>query len=408
MRAGKERGDAGDEPALPRFSIPQLFEMLLHLAEQRARVEPSREPRQPCLRCLRRDMYGEGAAAEGEAVANAPEEPEASEAPTSVLDPGDRRYWSNVSPDSSWMDAHLPDHLPDPTLSPSVAQSPDRTANAPGDDAIASGPTSTYYSSRASSPSPSRIVPPRRFRDTVTNPAAPVPNHAEARPSSSRPMAAARTSSRDPQATTHTSCRHRSSTSIPASAVAPTAASTSAAAVPARATSAWPAVVAGPHVGTRLPAPAAPPVAAPPVAAPHVAAPHVAAPPVAAAPVAAPPAAAPPVATAPVAAPPAAAPPVAAPPVAVPPVAVPPVAAVAPAAALPAANVHGGQDGTAQVWYVVTRGRRVGVFDNHSLVVWSVTGVRGNASRSFGTREEAERAYQEALDMRIVQEVPAP
>lgn len=29
-----------------------------------------------------------------------------------------------------------------------------------------------------------------------------------------------------------------------------------------------------------------------------------------------------------------------------------------------------------------------------SLVVWSVTGVRGNTSRSFGTREEAERALQ--------------
>ncbi|KAI0671338.1 hypothetical protein C8Q78DRAFT_1078169 [Trametes maxima] len=58
-----------------------------------------------------------------------------------------------------------------------------------------------------------------------------------------------------------------------------------------------------------------------------------------------------------------------------------------------------------QVWYSVTCGRRVGVFDNLSVVVWSVNGVRGNASRSFSSREDAEKAFKEAEALGLVTQV---
>ncbi|KAH9477996.1 hypothetical protein JR316_0010229 [Psilocybe cubensis] len=181
---------------------------------------------------------------------------------------------------------------------------------------------------------------------------------------------------------------------------------------------------------------AAAPVAAAPVAAAHVAAPiavapiatahvaaaapvaanHIAAAPVATAPVAATHVAAAPVATAPVAAAHVAAP------IAVAPIATAHVAAAAPVtanhiaaapvatapvAAAPVAAAHTGfcpncqmqiHFHTPEPYYVVTKGKRVGVFTGWHNVSPLVTGVRGSVYRRYSNEAAAYAAFQEALD----------
>ncbi|EIW59143.1 uncharacterized protein TRAVEDRAFT_46453 [Trametes versicolor FP-101664 SS1] len=443
MNSGdSERGDADEQFASPRFSIAQLFELLLHIAQRSNGTYHSSTQTGACGRpasgAFRGTCTDEGggrevpiatAAPSGSAAPETSDRASASVAPSGPSDPGDRRYWSNVSPGSSWMENYLPDYLPDHNARSSLSRDSDPTTSAVGVDADNSSPASTYHSSRASSPSPSRNEPAptvRRSRDAPTTNTSAGLTRLDPRSSSSRLAAPACTSTPDTrQAATPAAAgpsRHRSSASIPSKSFAAPLATTTTA-TPVRFSSMRGASTMGPPAGaaTRLSA-AAPPAAAVPVVA-NAAPPALVA---TTAPAAATPAVAPAIATAPVLAHAAATAPVLAPAAATAPVLAPAplpavVAAAAPPAvvaaaapptvavpAAPAAAAAAAADGPSdpnQVWYVVTCGRRVGVFDNHSLVVWSVTGVRGNASRSFGTREEAERAFQDALDMNIVREV---
>ncbi|KAH9479048.1 hypothetical protein JR316_0007623 [Psilocybe cubensis] len=154
---------------------------------------------------------------------------------------------------------------------------------------------------------------------------------------------------------------------------------------PASATGAFPTLLANP-------------VAAATVAAAPVAAAPVAAAPVAAAPVAAAPVAAAPVATAHVAAAHVAAAPVAASPVAATHVAAAPIAAAHNAARFCPTCQTQIYSHTPEPYYVVTKGKRVGVFTGWHNVSPLVTGVRGSVYRRCDSEGAAYAAFQEALD----------
>lgn len=139
---------------------------------------------------------------------------------------------------------------------PSPPRNPGGTSGATRDEAAALSSTDTYHTSRASSPSPTRMPPARRFRDTLATNAA----QTDPRPSTSR-LSHGPTSSRDAQGhaaptTTHISSHHHSSHS--ASASAPFASTSAAVTQPPAVTRvASVAPVSGAAAGTRLPQPAA-------------------------------------------------------------------------------------------------------------------------------------------------------
>ncbi|OJT02933.1 hypothetical protein TRAPUB_6505 [Trametes pubescens] len=134
----RDERETADEPsAVPRYSIAQLFDFLLSMAEREASLRPPRPDRDLCLNCLRRDIRD-----------TQPNDPEGSN------DPGDRRYWSNVSPGSSFMASHLPPILPDPNLVPPLLSLRERARrqNAESAEGSAASNCGTYFTSCASSP----------------------------------------------------------------------------------------------------------------------------------------------------------------------------------------------------------------------------------------------------------------
>ncbi|OJT05681.1 hypothetical protein TRAPUB_3499 [Trametes pubescens] len=132
----RDEREMADEPStVPCYSIAQLFDFLLTMVEREATLRPPRPNHDLCLNCLRRDIR----------------DPQPSEASN---DPGDRRYWSNVSPGSSFMDAHLPPILPDPNLVPPLLSLRERARkqNAESVEGSAASNSGTYFTSCTSSP----------------------------------------------------------------------------------------------------------------------------------------------------------------------------------------------------------------------------------------------------------------
>ncbi|KAJ7573269.1 hypothetical protein C8J56DRAFT_1066524 [Mycena floridula] len=54
-------------------------------------------------------------------------------------------------------------------------------------------------------------------------------------------------------------------------------------------------------------------------------------------------------------------------------------------------------------WYVITRGTQVGIFQDWNIVARHVVGVRGAVFKRYGTRAEAEAAFNAALASNSVQ-----
>ncbi|EIW53785.1 uncharacterized protein TRAVEDRAFT_52909, partial [Trametes versicolor FP-101664 SS1] len=155
----KERGVVSDDTT-PRYTLAELADMLQRLAaeDERRRCTGFAPPSGP--NSLRQESRG------------------SDRADSSANDPGDRRYWDNVSPDSSFLNAHLPSILPEPSLVPGApAQRQERSLDEKEDGRTEPDSNSgTYYSSRASSPdddSPftsAPLPPSARYGPSSTNP----------------------------------------------------------------------------------------------------------------------------------------------------------------------------------------------------------------------------------------------
>ncbi|KAH9846692.1 hypothetical protein C2E23DRAFT_863877 [Lenzites betulinus] len=344
--AGAPEHEDADSPASPRFTIGQLFVLMLHIAEDSDALDPSRDARPPCLDCLRRQILGDR-----EIHAQLSRAQPSVHGSALSSEAWDRWLWNNVSPGSSWMAANLPEVLPDPSLiPPALSRDRPQTTGAECDNTDTNS-SDAYYSSRASSPVPSTRSnhPSAAGRPSTHSMPAAAPPTTSHRASVSAPAAPATVSTRPPP--TFTTPHMSSAAAFPTPAIRPYALSSVSATRP----SGMPSAVRFNNSAYVRAAPASRASTTPPTS-PVIAASSPAAP-------------------------------------------APTTPAVPPGLTAP------GEAVPLQVWYVVTCGRRVGVFDNHALAVWSVTGVRGNSSRSYGSREEAERAFKDAQDMGIVTEV---
>ncbi|RDX44169.1 hypothetical protein OH76DRAFT_1421496 [Lentinus brumalis] len=388
----------------PSLTVAEWMVRLVELAKVWDILHPGVPMSEPCEDCMdgmllgRRHVHGHSSA-------------------DATGAPGERQLWDNVSPDSTFLADHLPPILPVPD---------------------AAGPSSSTSASRAVAPDAgpsmvqcpehgwtSRVLIPCVCHDGPTIRDAPL--NAQHGPAGTESIAdslddfsvddfsvddvnGAEELYANPLPGLEAAQAHATATghdtpvvaAPPAVVVAPPPAAAGAvvAAPPAPVTvvAAPPAaVVAPPPVAAAVDAP--PPVAAAVVAPPPVAAAVVAPPPVAAAVVAPPPVAV-------VAQPPVAV--VAQPPVAV--VAQPPVAVVAPPpAAVPAQPLYTpffAPASHAPMWYVVTCGKTVGVFDDSAVMVHSVSRVSGGAGRGgFATREAAIAAFRNAEAAEVVRQV---
>ncbi|KAI0648762.1 hypothetical protein C8Q79DRAFT_1007340 [Trametes meyenii] len=332
----EERGGAFLDTS-PRFSIGQLFTMLLQIAEETDALNPDRPARDPCLACLRWVLTGEHPLFHG-------------------LAPEDG--WTHVSPrGSAFLAANHPRRQPPPT-----SKSAQRSAAGHIDDAIEEGWDSSPPSAHTQSPLDSSPVhASRELEDlstlhpdgtreafsyrhhTLDSSTAPIP----ITPTSSARVVPSRTTSSVQEAPTQTQSTTRAPVAVPSRR--PTTTSTTSR---ARNTAASLASVVGTTTGARtMRTPGHTPTVTPPALTPR------------------------------------------------------PSSSTTPVPTIQDIPVVAG-GAPSQVWYSVTCGRRVGVFDNLSVVVWSVNGVRGNASRSFSSREDAEMAFKEAEALGLVTQVP--
>ncbi|OJT07783.1 hypothetical protein TRAPUB_1321 [Trametes pubescens] len=378
----EERGVVSSDTT-PRYTLAELVDMLQRLAAEderrRASVAPPSGPNS-----LRRESRGSG------------------RADSSVSDPGDRRYWDNVSPDSSFLNAHLPSILPDPSLVPG-ARRQERPYDEREEDRaeqVSNSNSGTYYSSRASNPDDAD--------DSAFTSAPPSASSARYGPSSSNPyralcptaallaMPRAPSTTISARATSANNPAYTPSRSNPPAIIASSAMARNFISFPdppspvspsahvdakgkARASSSAPLRSTRLSISGTRPEPGAPLSASRPfVTAPtRLSAVSTSAP----APAEAPPHAAPACAPTPVPAP-----------------------APAPTPT-PVLTPFFAEESESPNWYAVIKGRQVGVFDNNLVAVASVGRISGFAMKQYGTRAEAMKAYLQAEQLGLVSQV---
>ncbi|TFK81069.1 hypothetical protein K466DRAFT_604803 [Polyporus arcularius HHB13444] len=302
-----EHGNVEDDSTLPRFSVSEFLEVIVHIFEGWERIH-GEQLAVPCLRCMRWVLAGEG---------------------------HQHLVWDDVSPSGSFLARHLPCVLPVVTASGEPARS------------------CTHEACIAARQANTQRTQPLASTSAVTAPSD-VDSVAD---TSDYSFSVGDGSLYSTPEQVHAKLPAVPPVPVAALPVVPVAAAAGAHA---------PAPVVAAAAGAHAPAPI---VAAP--AAAHAPAPVVVA---AAAPAAAVPAGA------------------------------QVVAPVAAQGALPVPPPGGGQaaytpfiaaPSPASMWYVVTRGRRVGVFDSCAAMVAATTRVSGASGRGgFATREDAIAAFE--------------
>ncbi|EIW58920.1 uncharacterized protein TRAVEDRAFT_48063 [Trametes versicolor FP-101664 SS1] len=379
----------------PRYTLAEVMDMLVRLAEEERRRPTSSGPSHPI------DPNGQRGESHGSSGADN----------SSVNNPGDRRYWDNVSPDSSFLNAYLPSILPEPALIPSRLREARVSENVEeGTGGSTDSNSGTYHSSHASSadeadppvshaPSSDFVPSSNLYRSVcptsalrssprLPGPGSPVPAtssyatfHGDTPPPAALsasghsfafrgrlPSPPSASANYNQSTSTDVKGKARMSSSIP---LRPSrlSLSTTAARPETTAASSVPWV----FIGSARSEPGSPPTVSRlsantpslPANAPALSA------------------------NAPTAAS----------------VVAPPEGGAAEAEEPEAYTPIFAEDGDGSDWYAVVRGRRVGVFANNLTAVASVNGISGFAMKQYKTRAEAMRAFREAEQFGLVCQV---